>query len=88
LEASELIKNESLDFVYIDADHEYKSVKSDYDAWRDKIRKGGIISGHDYSIQFPGVMKFVDELSGVKVYFTSGDIWEGVPFESWYHFKQ
>lgn len=88
IEAAELFKNESLDFVYIDADHKYKSVKSDYNAWKDKIRQGGIISGHDYSIKFPGVVKFVDELSVVKVYFTTGDIWEGVPFESWYHFKQ
>lgn len=87
--ASELFKDEILDFVYIDADHSYKSVKQDFKAWSAKIRKGGIISGHDYSVNFPDVMKFVDELSkSEKVYFTDGDLWEGVPYESWYIFKQ
>lgn len=38
----------SLDFVYIDADHTYESVKADISAWGPKVRAGGIISGHDY----------------------------------------
>lgn len=37
-----------LDFVYIDAMHDYKSVKEDIAAWHPKVKKGGIISGHDY----------------------------------------
>lgn len=42
------IKDESLDFVYIDANHKYDYVKKDIEIWCKKIRKGGIISGHDY----------------------------------------
>lgn len=38
----------SLDFVYIDANHEFSHVVADITAWLPKIRKGGIISGHDY----------------------------------------
>lgn len=40
--------NESLDFVYIDANHDYEHVKEDIKEWSKKVRKGGIISGHDY----------------------------------------
>ena len=37
-----------LDFVFIDADHAYSSVKRDIAAWRSKVRPGGIIAGHDF----------------------------------------
>jgi len=40
--------DESLDFVYIDADHKLLSVVEDILAWSAKVRVGGIISGHDY----------------------------------------
>lgn len=39
----------SVDFVFIDADHRYESVVKDIDAWLPKIKKGGIISGHDFT---------------------------------------
>lgn len=42
------VEDNSLDFVYIDADHQYEAVKSDVEAWFPKVRVGGIISGHDY----------------------------------------
>ena len=35
--------NESLDFVFIDADHTYESVKNDILAWLPKVKKGGVI---------------------------------------------
>ena len=38
----------SLDFVFIDAAHEYESVRDDIAAWAPKVRKDGIVSGHDY----------------------------------------
>jgi hypothetical protein len=38
----------SIDFVYIDAGHEFDYVMSDVIEWGKRVRKGGIISGHDY----------------------------------------
>lgn len=37
-----------LDFVYIDAAHDYKSVKADLEAWWPKVKRGGMLGGHDY----------------------------------------
>ena len=42
------IPDNSLDFVYIDGDHSYDFVILDMILWGRKVRKGGIISGHDY----------------------------------------
>lgn len=44
------VKDNSLDFVYLDADHSYDFVMQDMILWGRKIRKGGIMSGHDYYI--------------------------------------
>jgi len=41
-------ENGFFDFVYIDADHSYKACMDDLKAWFPKVRKGGIIAGHDY----------------------------------------
>jgi Methyltransferase domain len=38
----------SLDFVYLDADHSYEGVMKDLEAWRPKVRPGGMMCGHDY----------------------------------------
>lgn len=47
-QASQLFADNSLDFVYIDANHKYEYVKNDIELWYPKIRKGGMLSGHDY----------------------------------------
>jgi SAM-dependent methyltransferase len=42
--------DDSLDFIYIDADHSYAGVTADLaQAWR-LVRPGGFICGHDYTI--------------------------------------
>jgi hypothetical protein len=46
--ASEMFQDESLDFVYIDANHAYDYVVEDIKLWYPKLRRGGILSGHDY----------------------------------------
>jgi len=48
MEAVKDFKPESIDFVYIDGDHSFESVTEDLNAWEKIVRKGGIISGHDY----------------------------------------
>lgn len=47
-EASSAFENKSLDFVFIDAAHDYNSVTNDINCWYPKVKNGGIIAGHDY----------------------------------------
>jgi predicted O-methyltransferase YrrM len=39
---------ESIDFVYIDGSHQFDYVMCDIIEWTKRVRKGGIVSGHDY----------------------------------------
>jgi len=48
MDAAKDFEDNSLDFVYIDANHEYEYVKQDIIEWTKKVRSGGIVSGHDY----------------------------------------
>ena len=47
------------DIVWIDADHSYESVARDIDLYRNKVKPGGIICGHDYD--WPEVHRAVHE---------------------------
>lgn len=38
----------SLDFVWLDAGHDYATVLADLQAWVPKVKAGGVIGGHDY----------------------------------------
>ena len=60
LEAAQYYKNRSIDFVFIDAAHDYENVKADLNAWYPKVKKGGFIGGHDYP-GFSGVVLAVNE---------------------------
>jgi predicted O-methyltransferase YrrM len=48
LEFCKTIPDKSIDFIYIDGNHQYSSVKEDLIAWIPKIKNGGIVSGHDH----------------------------------------
>ena len=65
LNAVNLFEDNSLDFVFIDASHEYEDVKNDILAWLPKVKRGGILAGHDYYVNqdwFSGVKKAVNEI--------------------------
>ena len=48
MDAVKKFDDESLDFVYIDANHELPYVTEDIFYWAKKVKSGGIVSGHDY----------------------------------------
>lgn len=76
--AVDLFSDESLDFVYIDANHKYDFVKEDIEIWYPKVRVGGILAGHDYLD-----MNWYDE----KIYLENGKdkhIWLNNDGNSWY----
>lgn len=47
-EAAKDFGDGTLDFVYIDGNHEFRHVVNDIADWYPKLRKGGILAGHDY----------------------------------------
>jgi hypothetical protein len=63
-DASKDFEDESVDIVFIDANHSYESVKNDIDLWLPKVKRGGVLYGHDYSIGFFGVVQAVNEKLG------------------------
>lgn len=78
VEAADWVADASLDLVFIDADHTYKSVSADIRAWLPKVRPGGILAGHDYSSFFPGVVQAVRELAqdtGWQLHLSTESLW-------------
>lgn len=64
LAAADEFDDESLDFVFLDADHTYDAIKKDIEAWSKKVKKNCIFGGHDYDHPLHptwGVKRAVDE---------------------------
>jgi hypothetical protein len=57
------VLDESLDCVYIDCCHTYECVKKDLAAWMPKVKKGGIVAGHDIANRNYGVKEAVEEVT-------------------------
>lgn len=47
VERAKDFEDEFFDYIYIDADHTKEAVLEDLKAWYPKVKKGGIIAGHD-----------------------------------------
>jgi len=58
--AADQIENNSLDLVFIDANHSYEYVKKDIIKYTPKVKSTGLLTGHD--IDYPGVNRAVKEL--------------------------
>jgi hypothetical protein len=68
--ASEVIPDKRLCMVYIDAIHTFEHVWDDISYWLPKVRKGGILGGHDYysgENRKIGVKRAVDKWFGKDV---------------------
>ena len=58
--ASKQFPNNSIDYIMIDAGHDYDSVINDLKRWYHKVKPGGIVSGDDYGV-FTGVNEAAKE---------------------------
>lgn len=63
----------SLDFIFIDASHDYESVKKDIISWLPKLKENGVMAGHDYN--HTPVLTAVTEVLGVNNVTPKGSCW-------------
>lgn len=72
--AVRLLRPASVDLVMIDADHSYEGVAHDIDCWHSRLRPRGILAGHDYGPDWPGVVEAADEYCGDRLR-RHGSVW-------------
>ena len=66
IDAAAMVEPQSLDFVFVDADHSFDAVTTDSEVWVEKIRTGGVMIWHDYGSpddHASSVKRAVDEFS-------------------------
>jgi predicted O-methyltransferase YrrM len=54
---------QSMDYIFIDADHSYAGVKNDTEKALVMLKPGGTLVWHDYAAKSPGVYTYIQELS-------------------------
>jgi hypothetical protein len=60
IDATKIFADESLDWVHLDASHDYEYLTKEIQAWLPKIRRGGWLSGDDYNeLKWPSVVNAV-----------------------------
>ena len=66
-DAVSMFRDETIDFIYIDGNHQYESVKRDLELYVPKIKLRGIIAGHDYGgPTTPGATLAINEYFGIE----------------------
>ena len=78
-QASHLYQDESLDFVFIDADHTKEGFGADLNCWYPKVKGDGVIAGHD--ADYPEIKKLLD------VFFLDKNL-KIIEPNIWVHYKQ
>lgn len=69
----ERFEDESFDFIYVDGDHTTEGAKKDLDITFRKLKRGGILAGHDYNGPWTSVKNVVDEFvltNNLKLFIT------------------
>lgn len=61
-----------IDLLFIDAMHDYESVKADFDAWSPFVGQGGVVALHDFNSE-PGVMQLAQEIEASGDYERIGE---------------
>lgn len=62
--AADLGESQELDLIFLDADHAKDPVRADIDAWLRHLSPTGVLCGHDYCAEFPGVVEALEEFLG------------------------
>lgn len=74
-EAAAKVPDNTLDLIFIDAQHTYENVKEDIHDWAPKLKDDGIMGGHDLCDEyFPGVRQAVEE-TGLEYEADAGHTW-------------
>lgn len=80
IDAADDFEDESLDFVFIDAMHDYENCLMDIKSWEPKVKSGGFVMGHDWAhLTYPDVSKAVLDFFGADM--VNG---EPAPVNVWY----
>ena len=75
--AADMFDRESLDFIYIDANHAYDFVVQDIKLWYPKVKSGGYLCGHDYiNINWYNDPNFLENKKDKHIW--NGDFYHGV----------
>jgi len=54
---------DQVDLIYIDGNHAYEYVRDDIANYNQRVSRGGILAGHDYSWSWQGVIRAVEEFN-------------------------
>lgn len=73
--ASKQFTEHFFDLVFIDAGHTFEQVRADIKAWLPKVKDGGILAGHDYRVDWPGVIEAVHEAFGTRSVIIRHGMW-------------
>ncbi len=77
--ASNMFLDNSLDFVYIDANHAYDFVKEDIELWYPKVKKGGYLCGHDYiDLDWYNDPHFLENKKDKHIWSDGGKFYHGI----------
>ena len=79
-DAIKFVKDDSLDFVYIDANHAFEFVYQDIKLWYKKVKIGGVVAGHD-------IYGHPEVLKALKVFCYKNEISFNIKIPDWYFIK-
>lgn len=77
--SSNMFLDNSLDFIYIDANHAYDFVKEDIELWYPKVKKGGYLCGHDYlKIDWYNDLNYAENNKDKHIWSSDGKTYHGL----------
>jgi glycosyltransferase involved in cell wall biosynthesis len=89
--AARLFDDNSLDWIYLDANHEYAHVLRDLAAWVPKVKAGGVVAGHDFIddvLTIGGVPTVIGVKRAVREFFAGQEVFTTEDrYPTWYLIK-